>query len=898
MPNETKDIHTVDLTSFPYIFEQNVTVPLKSGPGLVRCNVYRPKGEDTRVPVLVTYGPYGKDIHYKDFHPASYSEVNPEHHSAHSAWETPDPGFWTQHGYAIVRADERGLGQSPGVLDTMSRGTSEAFFDVVEWAAEQPWSSGKVGLLGIRHGLLLLKSREARNWGPDTIEGDLPEDELAANRCDQNEDNLNNKFRDDPYYASKEYHMGDIKVPLLSVANWGGICLHLRGNVEGWTWAGSDMKYLRFITGRHDLPFYYHDEVEIQRGFLDAFLKGEDREGWTVKGKAPKVSVVLRKGDVGYNNAHAEKAYVRRSENEWPIARTQYTQFYLTPQGALDPSAANERLQSKLSYKALGTLDTPQLLHFETRPFEVETEITGHVVARLHVSATPYSTSETIPTDIDLFVTLRHTSAEGKEVFYTGTAGDPVPLTKGWQRVSLRKIDHTHHKNRPWLPHRNYTSADVQPVITGEVYPVDIEIWPTNVVVEKGGKIVFEVSSGDTQGCGSQLRSEGSTGVNMAQSLQAVREAAIDGRMHNVIYRQLQLESLQKTLFEHANAIQKAISKDSGHSANETAIEYLLAMDNLNNHYQSLDYKSTLNDEYAILKGEDRDGRQEPFGIVYIVPTNYTLFYSVIVAVSAAIAAGNCVVIELQNTLQTVPALLRKLLKSSLDHSVIEFVSSRASDEDLGPHKIHLYQEKSETSLHTMDINNVKLSSPSSGRTIAVVDRTADLRKTAEALVTARFSFSGNSPYAPDIVFVNEFVKKPFIVALMNAAVNLTANLSSNDSDKQKRNKGTIQELDSLVQGGTERDGVNVISSLGRGRVVEVTSRNSPLLNAKISGCNLVLHGIRSLDDAIDLSNSNQNLLASYLFSDAGSAKYLSQFITSRVSFINQIPIEILGKFI
>jgi putative CocE/NonD family hydrolase len=85
------------------------------------------------------------------FHPKSYAEVNPEHHSDHSAWETPDPGFWTRNGYAVVRADERGLGQSPGVLDTMSRGTSDAFFDVVEWAAEQPWSTGKVGLLGIRY---------------------------------------------------------------------------------------------------------------------------------------------------------------------------------------------------------------------------------------------------------------------------------------------------------------------------------------------------------------------------------------------------------------------------------------------------------------------------------------------------------------------------------------------------------------------------------------------------------------------------------------------------------------------------------------------------------------------------------------------------------------------------
>lgn len=85
------------------------------------------------------------------FHPKSFAEVNPEHHSEHSAWETPDPGFWTKHGYAIVRADERGTGQSRGKLDTMSRETSEAFFDVVEWAADQSWSTGKVGLLGISY---------------------------------------------------------------------------------------------------------------------------------------------------------------------------------------------------------------------------------------------------------------------------------------------------------------------------------------------------------------------------------------------------------------------------------------------------------------------------------------------------------------------------------------------------------------------------------------------------------------------------------------------------------------------------------------------------------------------------------------------------------------------------
>ncbi|RSL71537.1 hypothetical protein CEP54_001321 [Fusarium duplospermum] len=553
MPNQIKDIHTVDDTSFPYIFEQNATVTLKSGSGLVRCNVYRPKGVD-KVPVLVTYGPYGKDIHYKDFHLKSFSEVNPQHKSEHSAWETPDPGFWTKHGYAVVRADERGLGQSPGLLDTMSRGTSEAFFDVVEWAAEQPWSSGKVGLLGIsyyagsqwrvaarkpkglsaivpwegmsdyyrdrcRHGGILSNGfikfwwnrqvitnqygrpgRSSRNWGPDTIEGDLPEEELEANRQDQTKDNLENRFRDEPYYASKEYDMGDIEVPLLSVGNWGGILLHLRGNIEGYTHAGSKFKYIRMITGRHDLPFYYEEEVNIQLSFLDAFLKGDDRVGWSQEGKVPPVSLVLRKGNVGFNDAEKEKVYPRRDENEWPIARTQYTKLFLTPDLGLSWNGpSNDR--KKLSYRALGTLEKPELVQFSTTAFESETEITGHIVAHLNVSVTPDPTGPT-PGDIDLFVTIRHIDPSGQEVFYTGTAGDPVPVTKGWLRTSLRQVDQQHHKNREWLPHRNYTSKDVLPVIQGEIYAVDIEVWPTNVVVEKGGKLVFEVSSGDTQGSG------------------------------------------------------------------------------------------------------------------------------------------------------------------------------------------------------------------------------------------------------------------------------------------------------------------------------------------------------------------------------------------------------------
>ncbi|KAL6703986.1 hypothetical protein ACN47E_008924 [Coniothyrium glycines] len=543
-----KNLHRVQIVE-GYVYEQNVDIPLQGAQkgGVVRANVYRPRGEG-RYPVLVTYGPYGKDIPYAQFRPKQFQDVNPRQKSTNSAWETPDPKYWTDNEYVVVRADERGLGQSPGLLDTMSAGTADCFYDVVEWAAEQPWSNGKVGLLGIsyyagsqwrvaarrpkglaaivpwegmsdyyrdrvRHGGILANTfisrwwnmqvitnqygrpgKAARNWGPDTLEGDLTEDVLEKNRRDQTLDTARHKFRDEQYYASKEFNLEDIEVPLLSVANWGGILLHLRGNILGYMYAGSKFKYLRCITGRHDLPFYYDQEVEVQRSFLDAFLKGNDDRGWKEPGKVPAVDLVLRQGAPKYNCAEDELAtFPRRQENEWPIARTVYQKFHLTAEGALEKEQPFK--QKTMSYEA-----SNGIVQFFTKALPEKLEITGHPVLRVSMSLSSVDNSH--PTDMDVFVTLRHIGPNDEEVFYTGTAGDPVPIVKGWLRASLRKTDTTHPKHKEYLPYRHYFSSDVQPVSLDKIYTLDIEIWPTNVVIDKGGKLVVEIAGHDTQGSG------------------------------------------------------------------------------------------------------------------------------------------------------------------------------------------------------------------------------------------------------------------------------------------------------------------------------------------------------------------------------------------------------------
>lgn len=66
---------------------------------------------------------------------------------------------WTGYGYAIVRVDERGAGQSPGYLDPLSTRTVEDYKEAIEWVAEQSWSSGKVGLSGVSY-ILLIASQD------------------------------------------------------------------------------------------------------------------------------------------------------------------------------------------------------------------------------------------------------------------------------------------------------------------------------------------------------------------------------------------------------------------------------------------------------------------------------------------------------------------------------------------------------------------------------------------------------------------------------------------------------------------------------------------------------------------------------------------------------------------
>ena len=75
-------------------------------------------------------------------------------------------------GYAIVVVDARGTGKSPGYYELMSALQTRDVYDVIEWAGVQPWSTGKVGMLGVSY--LAIKQWQVAALQPPHLAAMIP----------------------------------------------------------------------------------------------------------------------------------------------------------------------------------------------------------------------------------------------------------------------------------------------------------------------------------------------------------------------------------------------------------------------------------------------------------------------------------------------------------------------------------------------------------------------------------------------------------------------------------------------------------------------------------------------------------------------------------------------------
>ena len=503
-------------------------MPIPMDDGIVmRADVFSPV-EQGRYPVILTYGPYAKGLAFQEGNSAAWERLVTGHpeilegsSNLYQSWELVDPERWIPDGYAVVRVDSRGTGRSPGYVDPWSPRETQDFFECIEWSGTQEWSNGKVGLNGIsyyamnawqvaslhpphltaicawegasdyyreatHHGGIV--SGFLTNWFPRAVHraqhgcgergarsrvtGELvcgpetlPEEVLAANRIDMEKWILSHQL-DDAAHHKRSPVLEKIEVPVLSAANWGGQGLHTRGNFEGYLGTGSKQKWLEVHGGAHWESFYTNYGMDLQKRFLGHFLKGENT-GWQ---EQPPVLLQVR---------HVDR-FVERHENEWPLARTRWTRFYLHPSDCSLRTQSPGLSSAHISYDTSG-----DGVMFLSPPLVQDMEITGPAAARLVVSSSSC--------DADLFLVLRVFSPDLREITFHGSNDPRTPVGMGWLRASHRKLD----PGRSLAYRPFHTHDEVQPLTPDQAVPLDIEIWPTCIVVPKGYRFGLSVRGKD-----------------------------------------------------------------------------------------------------------------------------------------------------------------------------------------------------------------------------------------------------------------------------------------------------------------------------------------------------------------------------------------------------------------
>ena len=163
-----------------------------------------------------------------------------------------------------------------------------------------------------------------------------------------------------------------------------------------------------------------------------------------------------------------------RSEEEWPLPQTRWTDLHLRVDGRLTETpvtGAGEGGFDTRKGRASFLWDVPE-----------DVEITGPMALRLFLEARRAD-------DVYLFVGVQKLRA-GRVVPFEGSYGYGFDrVSTGWLKASLRKLDPD--PSRHWWPAHAYDEA--QPLKPGEVVAVDIALLPSATFIRKGEQLRLDV---------------------------------------------------------------------------------------------------------------------------------------------------------------------------------------------------------------------------------------------------------------------------------------------------------------------------------------------------------------------------------------------------------------------
>ncbi len=524
----------------------DVRIPMRDGSYLL-ADIFRPidLGASQRHPVVMSTGAYGKTFGVgvggvgggagcicnsqdqsaaEEREDAYFANVTP-YSSEH--FETINTVDFVPQGYVVVRVDERGICNTPGRFEQFSLQEAKDYYDAIEWLAKQPWSNGRVATNGSSYyGMNQFNMGQLQ---PPSLKAMLPIDGDVDSYRDYiysggglyNEFNFNSSIccvdgkqysfsdgkcnavdwikiaREHPFYDPSIYgpqgsltispDLSKIQVPFFTHVSIPSSSIHLRGTSEAFIHAASKNKkfaILNEIGGVHGMGQFTKQYLD----FLDYWLKGIDNGVM----EEPPVQVQILTGYPGYYWLY---------ENEWPIARTQYTKFFLdAAASSWDDGQRSDfmRMSTKASTADSSRNHSGEVkpgdpcyasgVSFVTDPLPEDIVLAGYGKLVLFVSSTTK--------DMAIHAAVRVVNENNQEVSFrllpsASALGHYTPVQKGDLKASHRKLDPV--KSTIYRPYHTHLAADYEPLKPGEIVEAQVEIWPGTAHIKKGWRIRLDV---------------------------------------------------------------------------------------------------------------------------------------------------------------------------------------------------------------------------------------------------------------------------------------------------------------------------------------------------------------------------------------------------------------------
>jgi predicted acyl esterase len=469
-----------------------VAVPLRDGRTLY-VDVFRP-GERDGLPAVIEFAPFGKN------RPAAWDIFRDADVPADQIWpgtpfENHDPVDWAGDGFAMIHADSPGTWNCDGDTTFFSPEEAAAGYDLVEWAAAQPWSNGRVGWGGCSYfgmtawevaalrppHLACIMPWEAASdvYREAYFHGGIPVapfthawmqmTSVSRGRVEDMEAAQWVYPLSNEYWRSKVADWSQIEVPAFCITGWPAQGIHVRGTIEAYRQISSREKWLYLHAGKEWAAFYDPRSVAMQKAFYARHLRDEENE----VAQWPRVRRQVRvTGTESFE----------RAESAWPPPGTRHTVFHLNAQkGVLSADRPEE--EADVAYDSADSRDRAW---FDLR-FHEATEVTGYAKVRLWVGADEMN-------DADLFLAFQKVDRDGRLVPfpYFGQFEDGQ-AAYGWLRVSHRELDEELSRpERPYLKHERFLwLQDQEPVA------VDIEMWPSSTFFAAGETLRLVIQGSD-----------------------------------------------------------------------------------------------------------------------------------------------------------------------------------------------------------------------------------------------------------------------------------------------------------------------------------------------------------------------------------------------------------------